>query len=371
MSTETTEEIVPIDLQHLPAVEGESWSLKLEADSLTLCGPGDALALILIRSEAARHIRFARDLAHGRTLSFIVVEGLKAHKFRCGTELMDSLLSWLPQKPLAEIKKKARLTGVLIALAGIFLIVSGAAVHPVWGGGLLVLGIAGAALPRRGFYAVNGALMVLIGLIQLFFRQDPGAATTADQTLPTIAGIVLLCWSMQQFSQCSPNHLLRIARAERDKKDALVSRVPSRLVKRVGRCNLLSAIAFACYSAGLLITSARGAGFTSITPDLTVFVVLTLLTLASAITLGLRKGPAYLEAKISAQALIAAWVLFFWGVGFNFHPAEPLSVFSGALSQGLFLLERPYVWVPLVVLILGFNQWFSGAIERELEQNRA
>lgn len=365
-------------LKHVRDRGGEAWTVSLDEDSLTLVQPDNEKALIVSRSEAARYIRFARDLLHGLTIRFIIVEGLKSHAFRCTRAQSNELLRWLPQRPEKDVRKNVRLTALAIGLTGILMLLLTQAFIWFWGAILLLLMLPGMATGRREIYLANAAVLGTLGLIQLVLRPylgvDPYESREIAQQLATVAGVVLVCWSMHQFGMWSPNQLLRYARSQRDEQEQQKFVVESPLVRTVGRCNLLTVIGLAFYTGGLAFShfnnEASSPGSFSALPDLMVLGILIVLMSGSAALLLYGKKAAYLEAKISAQTLIVVWVVLFWAVGANFTVSDPMSMFTGVFTDGMFLIDRPYVWAPLIALILSFNVWYSRALDRELEDNR-
>lgn len=382
MNEESAETSGLVPLRPVGSDDTKVCLLELNAEDASLVEHDGSLFMLIPREDAARYIRFSWDLLRGRIVSLALFEGMPPRRFRCRTREFTKLLTWLPQKPLTEIKKNIRLTGVAIALIGVLFVLVYWTFHWLWGAGFIAVGIMNILLPLRAMYLLNAAWMMAVGVIQLFLRApiglDPVESLDGPLPLSTIAGSALLCWATHQVSMNSPNQLIRMALAQRD-RDATPTLRKSALVRTVARCNLLTAIALGCYAAGLVVTfvflrtpSPDSASWElgGVLADLLVFVMLAVLTLATYIVLSLRTRPAYLEAKISAQLLIVVWVLFAWGLGFNLSPSDPLSIFSGTLTRGVFVLERPYVWAPLVVLVVAFNAWLKRAIDRELEDNR-
>lgn len=363
-------------LVHLRPVKGdpEPWMVKLESDHLVLLGPDESLALVLNREEAARYLRIGFELLHGRTVTFTAGVGLKAYRFYCGRPQLHEFLAWLPQKPLREIEKNVRLSGGAMVVAAIALLILGANVSPAWALVLFAVGVLGIYRPHRAMYAFNSGVLATIAFIQLLLRPFVGVDVHADAAGPwmaTIVGTVFLGWAIQQIAMLSPNQLLRIARTARDRVAEHGEDSPSVLVRWVGRCCLMTSLALGCYGVGLAVTLFRGwVDADGALTDLSVMGVVAALTAFAGSVLLWRTRPAYGEAKVTGQMLIVVWGLFLWGLAFQADITEPLSFFAGVLSQGVYLLERPYVWAPLIATVAGFNVWFSRAVDRELEEQR-
>jgi ActR/RegA family two-component response regulator len=379
------------------------WAITLGADTLTLLNASGTPVIEMFREEAARYMRFDHALFRGMTINISVIPGLKAYSFICAREPLATLLAWLPHKAPEEIRKEIRFSGIAVGLLGILqlLLPEG----PFWGWGILLLltGILGIALPRRRVYFLNIPVMLLVGLAD-FIAPSPGGAHlatgwSAAPLWPVLAGGMLFLWTAHQISLSSVNQYLRTVRALRDKRAAFLP-VQSPIIRWVGHAVRWVSLVFAAYTAAVVIAifvsrDATGSPkpLTSMLPDLAIFGVLTVLLMAMATLISLRKRPAYAEAKVAAQLMIAVLVLAFWSVQLNFDPRDPLAFFGHVFGAGLFVYERPYewgtmsffggllskqlavyarpsVWITLVICILLFNYWFMRRVDNELEEQR-
>jgi hypothetical protein len=355
----------------------ELWEVRLEPDVLTLLSPEDDSVLQLHREEAARYVRFAYDVLRERTISFVIIDGLKSYSFRCGKEEVMKLLSWLPQKEPEKMAKEVTVSALAVCLFGVLHLVLQQPAFTVCGVLLLAGGIMGVARPRRVMYALNGALMILVGLWDLFphipVGIDPRAIPPEQHLLSVIAGSVLILWGIQQLAMLEPNQQLRTARALRDEH---VSFLPGRsdLVRLIGRWHLIAAGMFAVHAAIVFVTThfliAESAGG-ALCPDFLVSGALAVVALGAGCAYVFRERPAYFEAKVSAQFLIAAMILLGWGLVLNFSLTAPLSMFSGVLSGDMAAFARAYVWASMLPAVLCFNRWFTASVDQELEEQRA
>ncbi len=352
------------------------WTVRLEAELLTLLDGEDKPVLKLHREEAARYLRFSYDVVRARIVTLVVIEGLKGYSFHCTKVELSKLLSWLPQKSPETIAKEGRYSGLVLALFGtLYLLLPG---HLFWGLGVcfLVAGAVGLLLPKRGLYALNGALMILVGLWELLPRNLPGLhsliATPEERVVPFVVGCVLILWGIQQLTMLGSSQKLRAARAVRDRHASFLPG-QSALVRRVGRWNLIASGLFAAYALSALALASAGSatGLLSFAlSDAAIYGVLALLAAVSAASFLVRRRPAYLEAKASAQFLIAVAVLSLWGFALSFHPSAPASFLGALLSGEAEVFKRPYVWASLIPPVLLFNRWFARAVDRELEEQR-
>ena len=374
---------VVLSLQPIHGRTKELWSLVLEPELLTISKPDGTAVVYLHQEEVARYVRLDRDVFRGRTIKFVIVEGLKSYSFRCTKEQFAQFVAWMPHKSDSDEKKEAWRSGLGVALMGIPPLILRQDLF--WGCGvcLLAAGIVGIVLPKRMMHAALGILMILVGLWDLFPRQllglVPWSVPQDDLMIPVVMGSFLMLWGIHQISLLSANQLLRVARAIRDERMAFLPG-RSRLVRGVGYGNIAGSVAFGGCAAGLLVAGLSGAGADTapgglassriVLSDSLVFAVLGVLMLSMAAAFLLRKRPAYLEAKASAQLLIAAGVFVFWGIVFHVLLGTPLSPFALFASDGLMTFARPEVWVSLVLCVLAFNWWFNHALDRELEEQR-
>ncbi len=369
----------PFFLQFRPrgGYQNEIWTVRLDGDLLTLMKPGDKCIMQLHREEAARYLRFSYDLVGGRTITFNLIEGMKSYSFPCTKVQMLKLVAWMPHKEHTEIAKEVRFSGIAIVLFGALHLVLSGNVWFGWGIALVVLGLSGICAPKRGLYGSNGALLLAAGLGDLVASTattvTPGSTLFDPSLIPMAVGLTLVVWGIHQLSMLGPNQLLRAARAIRDRR-AHVAPVESKVVRQVALWNLVGGIGFAgcallvwAYQRGTadgpLITSAEW------TPDLAIFTGLAFVSILSAVALFLRSRPAYFEAKVSAQMLLAIIILALWGFAASYMANRPLTAFGNTFS-----LDRaayaPVAWVMLILWVSVFNRWYSQAVDRELEESR-
>lgn len=369
----------PFFLQFRPrgGYHNEIWTVRLDGDLLTLMKPGDKCIMQLHREEAARYLKFSYDLLGGRTITFHVIEGMKSYSFPCTKVQMLKLVAWMPHKEHSEIAKEVRFSGLAVVLFGALHLILWGNVWFGWGIALVALGVSGICAPKRGLYGSNGALLLAAGLGDLLAstagRVSPGTAFFDPALIPMAVGLTLVLWGIHQLSMLGPNQLLRAARAIRDRR-ARVAPVESKVVRQVALWNLVGGAGFAgcallvwAYQRGStdgpLLASAEW------TPDLAIFTGLAAISFLSSAALFLRSRPAYFEAKVSAQMLLAIIILALWGFAASFMAELPLTAFGNTFS-----LDRaayaPVAWVLLILWVSVFNRWYSHAVDRELEEQR-
>ena len=357
-------------LELAPLSGGGTWTVRLGPDLMTLSDAAGDTVLTLHQTEAARYMRFANDIFRGRTVSFVVVMGFEKHRFRCTKEQLVRLLAWLPRKGPEEAAREIRYSGIGVALFGVLHLL--VPQHLFWGCGLVLFaaGAVGIAAPRRQIYVLNGVLMTVVGLWDLYPRRP-----AENHLLSVVVGSILILWGIQQLSMLEANQHLRAAREIRDRSVAFRPG-KSGLTHWAGLANVLAAVVFGLYAIAVLasvpfrMTSGAMSGFAPVLPDLGVFSVLAVLTGLSAVMLLLRQKATYLEAKVSAQLLVAATVLTLWGIVFSFHASDPFSFFGRIFAADLYSFTRPYVWMSLILCVVGFNRWFARVMDRELETLR-
>ena len=305
------------------------------------------------------------------------------------------------QQVEAEIEGEIYRSGIGVSLLGVaqILVTQGAS----WGWGILLMlaGLLGILLPKRQIYYVNGLLLLLVGLADLSMYA-PAANQTAGihimGLMPVLMGGLLIIWFTHQLSLAGPNQQIRAARALRDSRvEFLPSHSP--LVHGVARTIRWIALVFVVYAVAVLVValSADGSGplgrLTSMLPDLAIFGVLAMLLFVVSVGMVASKRPAYLEAKVAAQLVIAVGVLSFWNVLLNFDINAPaaffghvflpdvlvfehpyswgnMSFFGGWMQKELTVYARPHVWIMLVLCVMAFNGWFTRSVDKELEDQR-
>ena len=361
----------------------ELWDVVLEPEVLTLSKPDGAPVLQLHREEAARYVRFAYDVFQERTLSFVIIDGLKSYSFRCRRSHVADLLSWLPQKPPEEVAKEVHMSALAVCLFGALHVILVESVFTAVGALLLTAGVIGIARPLKSQYTLNGVLMLVAGLWDLFSRvimgADPRALPTMQQAVPLAVGGILILWGIQQLSMLEPNRQLRAAREVRDRSAAFLPG-ESHLVRRIGRWHFIGASLFALHALIVLVAdhllspgqavSGRFGPLSGLPIDTIAFGCLALVAAASGFGCRLRKRPAYAEAKVATQLLIATAMLLAWGVVLNLRFSAPVAIFGGIFPGDLTVFTHVGVWASMIPAVLLFNRWFTAAVDQELEEQR-
>lgn len=351
--------------------EKDAFTVSLEEDVLSLISPDERLVMMLPREEAARHIRFNYDLFYGRTVSFVVVEGLKAHTFRCPLLELEQLLNWLPQKPKEQREEEVRQYGISLILLGAALLLFQEFFFWPWGLGLILLGCVCVYMPRPFMYGVNAAIMFTLSLLLMFPPKplgiDAGENLETARVLCTGLGSLLIIWCIQQFSMLGSIHRLRVARTHRDAFNARQTSQASGVVRAIACGVGLLACFLAAHLAWLGVHVPKEGGLAHL-PDWIIHGTLSFVLFLAAIVLWRRKSRAYFEAKVSAQFALVLIVFYLAGVVTQL--ANRLPIEPDVLRIGFFSLAEIYVYAPLVVTVLLFNHWYAQRVERELEDAR-
>ncbi len=368
-TAQDTQEETPIllSLRPLRGTSPEPWEVRLDEDTLSLASSEGRVIMILPRGEAARHLRFGYDLFRGRFVSFVLAEGLRAHSFSCALAVLQTLLGWLPHKPVEAQAHELRLNSAALVLAG----TAGLLMADIFGRGasvlLILAGTAGMIRGTRFHYGVNGLALLAAALWLLFGAPLTGIAVPLEtRTATTGAGAVLLLWAIQQFSLLGPRQRLSAARKHLAQSSFEGEALVSALVRRVAKAAILAAAPLAVHAVALL-----AGGFSPSPAGMTTVIMLygapALALLGSAAVLWTRRRPAYAEARLTAQFILVIMVLYAggWGVCLaNGTPGFP----EGALAEALPLVTRLYVWIPIVAGVVLLNGWFARRIDRELQR---
>ncbi|MCC6145542.1 MAG: hypothetical protein IT368_17185 [Candidatus Hydrogenedentes bacterium] len=367
MSTVAARELL---LQPIKSKTREHWRATLEEDLLSLFSPGGRLVMMVPRQDAVRHLRFAWDIFRGRTVAFIVVEGLKAHRFHCDAEDQEALLEWLPTRRQTELAREVQWYGAGLVLLGALALTLQDLLGGPWGLMLVLLGLGNLLNPRRRWYVANGALLLLLSLALLFNpdRIQMGASgnLSAAHLLATTAGILMVIWSVQQFTLLSPNNRLRAARVQNGQARN------GHTDQRSGA--VLMIIVVLAVTAGLFLGHLAALFAAQPVPgdvffgwDFILFLALTGALAFMAAVLWFRRGVPYFEAKIAGQAVTVLMVVYLAGaVSLLYHHQFTFS--SSILRQGAASLVMPWVWIPLILLVVVFNKWFAHTVDRELDK---
>ena len=123
------------------------------------------------------------------------------------------------------------------------------------------------------------------------------------------------------------------------------------------------------WSGVTVVTPARSlAGISLAMLDIVACSILGIVTLVSGVVLLTRKRPAYSEARVVSQLVVALALVFWWGAVFSFDPSQPMLLFGTLLSNGLQVFGRPYVWGSFLAVLIALNWAFTRAVDKELGQ---
>lgn len=358
-----------LELCSLRGPKSEKYTVQLGDDLLSLLSPDRRLIMMLPREEAARHIRFDWDLFRGRVASFVVVEGLKSHRFKCSRQAMKLLAAWLPQRPAAELERVVRHYGVSLVLVGALQLLFQSVFYWGWGLTLLLLGVACICFPKRPMYAVNAIILLAAGLQSLYASRPLQPMSWPPEEwahlLATGLGAIMVIWSVQQYSLLSINHQLRAARGRGSPLFAW-DVGPSLLVRKIKWGVTVITGVFLCQCGGLIL-QARFGMEPPHQQDWLVCVILGLLTAGVTAVLWARRRPTYLEAKVAGQFFVVLAVLYIAGA-ISSPLSHRLPFSPEVLWVGMYALSEPYVWVPVIGLVVFYNHWFTRSMEKEIEQ---
>ncbi len=372
----------PLALHLRPAgrEDGAPWILRVGNDQLTLENAEGATLLTVHRDEAARYIRFRKDLFRGRTLTLSVAGSRKTHVLSCSADQIDRLLAHLPHKSDAQLQREIRFSGVGVSLFGVLhLLLPGMLFWPC-AAALLAVGMASLLAPRRVLYAVNGAALLVTGLWDLATQSaqglNPWALAAEQRVVPIAVGSLLILWGIQQLSMLGAAQRLRASRAVRD-KHAEFQPAKASIVKGATVASGIIGVLCLLYAGGVARWVSRGPNppglFTAENPllaDLVSYAILGLLAVGFAIYFATRRLSRYTEAKVVGQLLIAITVFSLWGLAFGLWSAWTGGSYAGMLSPSAGVITNPLVWISLVGAVLGFNRWFARIQDRELESLR-
>ena len=331
----------PTSLALMPIKGGSACSLELGSDLLSLRADDGRVLLMLPREEAAAHVRFAWRLPFGQTVSFVVIEGLRAYTYRATPEMIRALIHWLPLRTSEAIAGELRLHGVGAVLLGCaVLLFPHAELWPYVGVGVVVVGCASVLHAARLQYGINAALFACLGLGLLFGPQ--WIAPQANLLWPTAVGAALLLWAIQQASLLAPQHLV-------DRSQAMRS-APRRILKSSSRFHIvMAAITLGCAAPFAALAMRHAQDFTL----LMAFTALAAVTVGIAAAIVLRGRHSYRELQLGGQWTLL--VLYFLAYGLVWQTVlfavDPVPYPLGPVYN----FHLPAVFVPLIVVILGFN----------------
>ena len=369
---DTTLELV---LQPAGDRQAAPWTLRLTGELLTLLDPEGRSAFMVHQEEAARYVRIRNNLVGGGRLSFVIAERHATHRFRCTRDQLASLLDWLPGKGPARATRDQRYSAMGVALFGLLHLLLTDMLFWGWGLALILAGLAGIVSPRRATYAINGVLLLVVGLWDLLPHSaigiNPWTVPPGSRMVPLAVGSALILWGIHQIAMLSPAQQLRDARNARDEAAAFRPE-RSTLVHHIGWANIFASVLCAAYTGALAVAVTFRSQATATTDplsiDLAVFAVLTPLALLSAMRFLLRKHAPYAEAKVSGQLLVAVAMFSLWGLAMHWRAAPPQ--YDGVFDPALGLFLNPITWASVVGFVLLFNRWFARARDREMETQR-
>ena len=67
----------------------------------------------------------------------------------------------------ADMKKSLRIWGIGLIVLGVIHLLAASFLDPVWGGMIIVIGILNLCIRHRGMFVVNGAALILVGILNI------------------------------------------------------------------------------------------------------------------------------------------------------------------------------------------------------------
>ena len=347
-----------VRLHPLRGDKAQVWTVQLEEDILTLLSPEGRIVMMLPREEAVRSLRFEWDVLHGRVVSFVLMEGLRAYRLSPERGGARRIAGWLPQRSAEETDREARLHAAGLILAGALQLFFPELFLKSVGLAFILLGLAEIFLIHRLLFALNAVLLFTTGIGFLLGLSSP---TPWQSLLPAGLGAILVLWSVQQCTLLGLNHHVRGAIQRALDGDTPLPG-PSRTIRRIALA--LGLMAALC--AAQVVVLCRLDYYPA--PALWVMLAtLTFVNAALAFQLYFPRHLAFAQAKVAGQFAILLAILF--TAGLLRVLAEPTAMADpGLLPAGLLTLGTPYPWLPLITLVLLFNWWYPRAIRRELEE---
>lgn len=337
-----------------PLAGGPPATLHLDNDILSLRSDDDNLLLMLPREDAALHVRFEWRLPHGRTLTFVIVEGLRSYTYRANAAVVRALLDWLPLRPREALAGELRWLGVgAVALGTAMLLFPHAQSWPYAGVLVILAGCVSTLRSARNQYALNAALFLLLGLGLLF--APPFLLPEAAAYWPTGFGAALLLWGIQQASLLNPQHLL-------DRSQAL-RKAPRRILREGSRVHIVMAtITLGC---ALPFAALAWQHRDSLTMVLS-FSAMMFASLGIAVGLLLRGRHSYQELQLGGQWALVC--LYFLTYGLVWHAVlfatDPTPYPLGPVYN----FHLPAVSLPLIVVVVAYNLVLKRVIGVRLER---
>ncbi len=328
-------------------------TLHLEDDILSLRTEDGNVLLMLPREEAAGHVRFEWRLPAGRTLTFVIIEGVRSYTYRASAAVVRALLDWLPLRPHEALAGELRWHGVgAVALGTMMLLFPHEQLWPYAGVLVVLAGCVSTLRSARNQFAVNACCFMLLGLALLF--APPLLMPQAWAYWPTGFGAGLLLWGIQQAALLNPQHLIDQSQAMRH--------VPRRILREGSRIHIVMAtITLGC---ALPFAALALQHRDSLSMALS-FAALAVASLGIAVGLLLRGRQSYQELQLGGQWALVC--LYFLTYGLVWHAVlfatDPTPYPLGPLYN----FHLPAVSLPLIAVVVAYNLVLKRLIQARLE----
>lgn len=352
-----------------PVGTTDLWHAEFDGVLIRLRDSDDREVLAMADTEAARHVRIARDLRYGRVVHFTPSRGMRAFTFKCDSDNLNLLLDWLPKKSSEEVRQEVLFQGIAMLLAGPALMLWQESVHIAWGIALFLVGNVAILIRRRAVYVVSGTIMFSFALAQGFLAPSALQYDGILGVFPSIAATGLVCWAVHQLSMLTINQQIRSARSLRQQVE---DNGHSPLVQRIGvimtaASVVLTGIAIPMWI-NLYAASEGLPPWLSIDAAIVTVTVLAAFTSMAGLTLLLRAKASYRDARGAMLVLIAGLGVLLWTGPAQFAQGFLPQWLNPATSENPELLATAHILVALLPAVLLFNHWFTRATENELDE---
>lgn len=157
---------VSFEVKRIEGAEAKPWRVELKPEMVSFTGLSSVERVTIPRSQSKRYMSLEPGQGMNPVLAVQDHRGEK-YQFELSKEDLFKLQSWLPRVTREDMETQLKEWGKSLIGLGVLHFVLSGVLDPVWGIVLIGLGAANLLILERGMFALNGAALLLVGVLNI------------------------------------------------------------------------------------------------------------------------------------------------------------------------------------------------------------